>query len=300
MTSSLSTSDGLRLQLHRWPCADAHGTVLIVHGLGEHGGRYGLLAAALNAWGWQVIAYDHRGHGLSDGPRGHIPHSEALLTDLAAVIDAVREPREAPLVLLGHSMGGLVASRFVAEALLPEPAAWARTVEGLVLSSPALAVRTQPMQRRLLSTLGRALPDIAIANGLRPEWICSDAAAIQAYLADPLVHDRITPRLVRFIMAGGTTVRSLAPRWRVPTLLMWSPADRCIDPQGCTQFVAGVPGHVLRARPFERMAHELLNERDREQVLHCLRDWLKAQRIMKPGVSLRSPGTPVATCPTIA
>ena len=81
---------------------------------------------------------------------------------------------------------------------------------------------------------------------------------------------------------------------------MWSPADRCIDSHGCTQFVAGVPGHVLRARPFERMAHELLNERVHDQVLHCLRDWLKAHRIMKPGVSLRSRDTPVATCPTIA
>lgn len=300
MTSNIRTADGLRLQLHSWPCMNPHGTVLIVHGLGEHGGRCGPLAAALNAWRWHVAAYDHRGHGLSDGPRGYIPHSDALLADLAAVIDAVREQREGPLVLLGHSMGGLVASRFVAEALAPEPAAWARAVEGLVLSSPALAVRSQPMQRWLLSTLGRALPHVAIANGLRPEWICSDAAAIRAYLADPLVHDRITPRLVRFIMEGGTTVRTMAPSWRVPTLLMWSPADRCVDPHGCIEFVTGAPRHVLRARPFEQMAHELLNERDRHQVLQCLGDWLKAQRIMTPQISRRSRDMPVATCPTIA
>lgn len=105
---------------------------------------------------------------------------------------------------------------------------------------------------------------------------------------------------MRFITAGGTTARTLAPTWRVHTLLMWCPADRCIDPHGGIQFVTGAPGHVLRARPFERMAHELLNERDRDQVLHCLRDWQKAQRIMKPGVSLRSRDRPVATCPTIA
>src|SRR5512140_2238510 len=138
MPSTLITAEGLPLHLHAWPCAAPRGTVLLVHGLGDHGGRYDHVATALNGWGWSVIAHDHRGHGRSGGARGRIDRDDALLTDLALVIDAVRTQHTGRLVLLGHSMGGLVASRFAAEALRPEPAAWSREVNALVLSSPAL------------------------------------------------------------------------------------------------------------------------------------------------------------------
>src|SRR3990167_3206622 len=106
MTPTLTTADGLALHVHRWPRPEAKGTVLIVHGLGEHGGRYAHVAAQLNAWGWAGIAYDHRGRGRSAGARGRIARDDALLEDLAAVIDAARAAHPGRLLLLGHSMGG--------------------------------------------------------------------------------------------------------------------------------------------------------------------------------------------------
>ncbi len=119
MDDSLTTADGLALQLREWPCERPHGSVLIVHGLGEHIGRYLHVAQHLNDWGWNVIGYDQRGHGASEGPRGRLAAADDLLLDLSRVIDAVRAAHDGPLVLLGHSLGGLVAARFVAEGVLP-------------------------------------------------------------------------------------------------------------------------------------------------------------------------------------
>ena len=273
--AGLVNADGLSLRVHHWPCAGARGTVLLVHGMGEHGGRYERLAAALNSWGWNVVAHDHRGHGRSDGVRGCIGHDEALLEDLALVIDAVRAKFAGRLLLLGHSMGGLIAARFVAEALDPQPAPWSREVDALVLSSPALAAETSIAQKLMLVTLGRIAPDLQIGNGLKPDWVSHDPAVVAAYLADPLVHDRVTPRLVNFIFAGGELVRSRASRWRVPTLLMWAGADRCVAPRGSAAFAAAAPTGVVQAKCFDGLAHEIFNEPERDQVLACLADWLQ-------------------------
>lgn len=287
MTQPLIAADGLVLQLHTWPRVAPRGTVLLVHGLGEHGGRYHQLASVLNAWGWHVVAYDHRGHGLSQGARGRIDRNQSLLEDLSRVIDVARARRAGPLVLLGHSMGGLIASRFVAEAHLPKPAAWSREVDGLVLSSPALDVHAGIAKKSLLRLLSMVVPHCSMPNGLRPEWVSRDAAAVQAYVSDPLNHDRITPRLLRFILDGGELVRSLAPRWRVPTLLMWAGADRCVAPRGSSAFAAIAPADLVQAHCFDGLAHELFNEPEREQVIACLGDWLGQRASPPEGVRQR-------------
>ncbi len=276
MPPTLTTADGLALHLQRWPCAAPRGTLLVVHGLGEHAGRYADVAAALGGWGWNVVAHDHRGHGRSGGARGCIDRDEALLEDLALVIDAARMQHPGRLVLLGHSMGGLIAARFVAEALRPQPAAWSREVEAMVLSSPALAADMSAAQKLLLATLGRLAPDLAVGNGLKPEWVSRDAAVVRAYVADPLVHDRITPRLARFILDGGELVRSFAPRWRVPTLLMWAGADRCVSPRGSAEFARSAPASVLQAHCFDGLFHEIFNEPERDQAMARLGAWMRS------------------------
>ena len=117
----ISTDDGLRLHPHHWPASRpeaARGQVLIVHGLGEHAGRYGELAANLHQWGFAVRAYDQQGHGQSEGARGDMLSPGSLQADLCRVIDDTRQrPALAgtPLILLGHSMGGLVVARTLAE-----------------------------------------------------------------------------------------------------------------------------------------------------------------------------------------
>ena len=222
MINGVTAADGTRLFLQRWPTqTGVRGTVQIVHGLGEHIGRYAAVAQVLNAAGWHVVGHDQRGHGRSEGARGSVPPGPGLLADLAAVIDAVRnDAAPGPHVLLGHSMGGAMAARFVAEALAAAPAGWWRPLDGLVLSSPALDLGMTALQHALLALLHPLAPDLQIGNGLRPAAISRDPAVVQAYIRDPLVHNRITPRLVRFMRDAGAAVLACAPRWRTPTLLL--------------------------------------------------------------------------------
>jgi len=270
MNPTLTTADGLRLNLREWPLEDARGSVVIVHGLGEHIGRYAHVAAHLNEWGWRVIGYDQRGHGASAGPRGALTRDDDLLRDLALVIDAVRAEQPGPLVLLGHSMGGLVAARLVADRL--------RSVDALVLSSPALDPGMNAFQKLLLALLGPIAPNLAVNNGLKPAWISRDPAVVQAYVDDPLVHDRVTPRLVRFIIDGGVFVRSRAPQWNVPTLLIYAGSDRCVSPAGSEAMAAAAPQNMLTARAFAPLFHEIFNEPEQREVFAVLKDWLSSAR----------------------
>ncbi len=276
MHGPLLATGATALHLRHWPAASgACGSVLIVHGLGEHIGRYEALAQRLNDWGWHAVGYDQRGHGLSEGERGALPHDDALLDDLALVVDAVREAAlPAPLVLLGHSMGGLVAARFVAGALDAPPPRWSRPVDGLVLSSPALDPGLGTAQKLQLALMAKLAPNKQLGNGLDPAWISRDAAVVDAYIADPLVHERITPRLARFIVDGGERVRARAAAWRVPTLLMWAGADRCVAPSGSRDFAATAPRVLVQTQDYGPLAHEIFNEPEKEEVYAQLGRWL--------------------------
>ena len=269
----LTTGDGLKLHLRRWPAAGAaRGTVQIVHGLGEHIGRYEALAATLNAAGWHVAGHDQRGHGCSEGARGRIDGRLVLLADLAAVTDHLRG--EGRHVLLGHSMGGVVAARFVAESFSSGAARWARDVDGLVLSSPALDTGLGTARRALVRLLSRLAPNLPLGNGLKPEWISRDPEVVRRYVADPLVHKRITPRLARFIVREGGHVLDRAARWKVPTLLLWAGADRCVAPAGSAAFAAAAPAAVVASQCFPGLFHEIFNEPEHEQVTTALTQWL--------------------------
>jgi alpha-beta hydrolase superfamily lysophospholipase len=274
MMPALTTADGLALHVRDWPAAAPRGTVLLVHGLGEHVGRYEHVAAHLNRLGWRVVGHDHRGHGRSGGAKGRLREGDDLLRDLALVIDAVRGEHPGPLLLLGHSLGGLVAARFVAEALAPSPAAWLRPVDALVLSSPALDPGMNALQKLLLAVTGPLLPDLAVNNGLQPAWISRDPAVVQAYASDPLVHERITPRLARFIVDGSRFVLQQAPRWKVPTLLLYAGSDRCVAPRGSAAFAAAAPKQWVTAREFPALFHEIFNEPEQVQVFGALDEWL--------------------------
>jgi alpha-beta hydrolase superfamily lysophospholipase len=279
---SLTTADGLKLHTREWPCADARGTVLIVHGLGEHIGRYEHVAAQLLRSGRRVVGYDQRGHGASEGARGALSRSDVFLQDLALVIDAVRERHPGPLVLLGHSMGGLIAARMIAGGLEAPKPAWHRQVDALVLSSPALDLGMSGAQKLLLAVLGPIAPGLAVGNGLKPDWISRDPAVVKAYIDDPLVHDRVTPRLVRFMLDGGEFVRSHAAQWRVPTLLLYAGSDRCVAPAGSLVFAAAAPPGVLATQAFQPLFHEIFNEPEQAEVFAVLAAWLGPAAV-RPG-----------------
>ena len=273
--SPFTASDGENLAVQDWPVDGAapRGTVLLVHGLGEHAGRYDALARRLNTWGFAVRGYDHFGHGESGGPRGALNADTRLLDDLADIVDATRSrmPAGQPLVLLGHSLGGLVAALFVARRLRP--------VDALVLSSPALGAGLNPLQRLLLATLARLAPDLRVGNGLDVDALSHDPAVAAAYRADPLCHDRISGRLARFIASGGQAVQAQAADWQVPTLLLWAGQDRLVRPAGSAAFAAATPPGVVQAQCFDALFHEIFNEReaDAAPVFARLEQWLETR-----------------------
>ena len=276
--SAFTASDGENIAVYDWPLPEdepQRGTVLIVHGLGEHAGRYDATARRLNAWGFAVRAFDQYGHGQSGGPRGGLNHDMRLLDDLADMVDATRArtPEGLPLVLLGHSMGGLVAARFVAMHLRP--------VDALVLSSPALDPGLNAVQKVLLATLPGVAPNLRISNGLDAQYLSHDPTVVAAYQADPLCHDRISARLARFIADGGPATVARAAHWSVPTLLMWAGDDRLVQPAGSAAFAAAAPRGVVESRCFESLWHELFNEQDAAPVFAALRQWLDARFPLK-------------------
>lgn len=269
--SSFIASDGRHLAVQDWRLAPGQlvrATILLVHGLGEHVGRYDHVARRLNDWGFEVRGYDQFGHGESEGPRGGLPTPTRLLADLAEMVDSSRASMApgAPLILLGHSMGGLVAARFMSLGLRP--------VQALVMSSPALDLGLNVFQKLLLAVLPGVAPDLSLGNGLDAALISRDPKTVADYRADPLVHDRICPRLARFMADAGAATLASAAQWQLPTLLLYAGADRLVNPAGSRAFAAAAPGSVVSAHCFEGMYHELFNEPDRESVFAQLRQWL--------------------------
>ncbi|MCK9688765.1 alpha/beta hydrolase [Scleromatobacter humisilvae] len=272
------TDDGLALHLRVWPAANAsRGVAVLVHGLGEHIDRYDHVARRLNGLGFDVVGYDHRGHGRSPGQRGGMPADESLCADLGRVLYAARESFPGPLVLIGHSLGGLIAGRFVAEGLQPTPAAWWRPVDALVMSSPALDPGTNAVQKLLLAVVAPMLPNLAVSNGLKVDWVSRSPAVVKAYETDTLVHDRITGRVGLFVARQGPAVIAAAPRWTTPTLLMWAGADRCVSPAGSAAFAAAAPRGVVTVREWPGLFHEIFNEPEQDDVLAVMTDWLAAR-----------------------
>jgi alpha-beta hydrolase superfamily lysophospholipase len=263
--------DGQRLAIQDWRPERGNtvrGVVLLVHGLGEHSGRYAALAQTLNRWDFAVRAYDQYGHGDSAGVPGGLPSDNRLLEDLAEMVDHVRTRMapDLPLILLGHSLGGLVAARFVSLNIRP--------VEALVLSSPALDMGLSRVQKLLLAVLPGLLPNLRMGNGLDPAMLSHDPEVVAAYKADRLVHDRISARLAHFMAQAGAATLAAAPAWKVPTLLLYAGDDRLVNPGGSRRFAQAAPEAVVSSVCFDSLYHEIFNEQDARPVIEALGRWL--------------------------
>lgn len=266
------------LHIRTWkPDLPPRAHLLIVHGYGEHSGRYEHLADALTALGIEVHAYDLRWHGKSPGKRGYITRFDTLVDDLAKQLEALRtEAGEMPLFLFAHSMGGLVACDYLARG--------DAGLAGAILSSPLLAVPegVSPWLLRLAGVLGIVLPWLPVDH-LDSSAISRIDAEVAAYDADPLVyHGSIHARTGAQLSAAISRMPATFSSITVPFLLIQGTADRLAPPAGGRRLY-GEAGSTDKSCLFQEGGyHELLNDLDRDVVMAAVVDWLHARLSVLP------------------
>jgi alpha-beta hydrolase superfamily lysophospholipase len=266
---SWNTADGLTLWARGWKPVRPKATVCLVHGHGEHVGRYEHVAAALAQRDYALMGFDLRGHGRSGGARGHTPSYEALLEDIDEFCRqvAARQPG-LPRFLYGHSMGGNLVINY---ALRRRP-----NLRGVIATGPwlELAFQPPPLKVALGKLMNRLAPSFTQASGLETKALAHDAAVVQAYENDPLVHGQISARLFIAMYEAGQWALQHAAEFPLPLLLMHGDADRLTSAEASRRFAAAAPQGICTLRLWPGFYHEIHNEPEKEQVLQVLLDWL--------------------------
>jgi alpha-beta hydrolase superfamily lysophospholipase len=271
-TERVRARDGTGRLVRRWPAAtsgrggggDPWADLLLLHGLGEHSGRYEAVGERLAAAGIAVEALDHIGFGGSDGPRGDVPRWSVFHDDVEDRLAAVRAvARGRAVVLYGHSMGGLMALGYVLRDR-PKP-------DLLVLSSPGLDDALPRWKRTLATVLGRIVPRLSVPNGVPGEVLSRDPAVAAAYATDPLNVHHSTTRLGRAGFAEQARVRSALEGLAVPTYVFHGTDDRLVPP-AASEPLGRLPGVTRVVLPGLR--HETHNEPEGMTVVDGVIAWL--------------------------
>ncbi len=260
---------GKKIHTHSWPVTQARAQVVIVHGLGEHGGRYSELASSLNQRGYSCYALDHQGHGKSEGEPGFI-ESFAIFVDTAAdFIERVKaQAPDLPCIMIGHSMGGVIASNL----LIDHPG----LVDICALSGPALATDDAigPLQRRLLKGLAVLLPKARVFS-VDPTLVSSDPATVAAYRNDPLVlQGKGCVKLITEILNAAGRALERADAIRIPMLFMHGGADALAHPNGSVRMHDAIASTDKDLVIYPDLYHEIFNEPCRQDIFTELGDWL--------------------------
>ena len=268
-TGHVVSPDGVRVFFRTWACPDARGRVLCVHGLGEHSGRYGGLADAVRGLGLELWALDMRGHGRSEGRRGHVASLDDLLGDLDRLRDrAEEETPDGPTFVLGHSLGGLVIGRWL-------QAPGSAGVRGAVFVAPFVnvAMDVPAWKRRLGTAADRLAPAVTLPNGLALEDLFRREGDRRAYDEDPLVHRRISARLWGEMGRGAARLVAGAGTIGTPALFQLAGEDRIVANEATRSFAAalGSPAEVVE---YEGAYHALYHDPRSAEAFADLGAWL--------------------------
>jgi acylglycerol lipase len=270
--SSFSGIGGLEIYWQAWlPDSSAIAVVVIAHGAGEHSGRYPHVAARLASEGYAVYAIDHRGHGRSQGPRALIDRLDNAGADLDRLVAlAAGEHPDTPVFLLGHSMGATISLSY---AMRHQD-----RLAGLILTGPLAAIEAVPTPLRIaasaLSAVAPRIPLIKIDASL----VSRDAAVVQDYERDPLIHHGKLP--VRTVTEIAVAIESFpdgVAAITVPTLIMYGTADRLCPPRGSLMLSRRIGSTDRTLESYAGLYHEILNEPEQDEVLGDLVGWLAAR-----------------------
>lgn len=267
------TNDGADLFAREWQPEDIQlrGVIILLHGLGEHSGRYANMALKFTQAGYILSTYDQRGHGNSPGRRGHTPSYEILLDD----IDCFRQQTlkrfpDLPAFLYGHSMGGNLVLNYVIRRL-PK-------FSGVIVTGPwlKLTVQLPAFIRAFVRFLSKLWPTFSLSNGLELNALSHDPSVVKAYELDPLVHKKISVRLFTAMDQAGRWAMKNVVQFNLPLLLMHGGGDRITSPEASVRF-AGCVQKDCTLKIWQDLYHELHNEIEKEEIIAFIINWLELQ-----------------------
>lgn len=266
------TADGLKIYAQAWePETPPKAYICLVHGLGEHSGRYAHVADALNQGGYAVVASDLRGHGKSEGKRGHSPSFPAFMDDMAILLtESHQRYSDLPVFLWGHSLGGVLVPNYV---LRRKP-----QLNGVVITSPGLktSVSEQKVKTTFAKLAGRLMPEISMATGLEAKLISRDPEVVERYVTDPLVHGVATLAMAKYTLEAIPWAYAHASEWDLPVLIMHGDADALAYVSGSHE-LASLIKQDCTLKIWPGLWHEIHNEPEKEQVLAYALGWLDSQ-----------------------
>ena len=268
----MKSNDGLELFTYACPSDNPPKAIIcLVHGHGEHIGRYKHVADALNEADYSFVGFDHRGHGQSEGKRGHTPSYEALLNDIDVFLAKVeKDYPNVPRFLYGHSMGGNLVLNY---ALRRKP-----DLVGVISTSPWIKLAFEPPATQVFlgKTMNKIFPAFIQASGLETSALSRDPEVVRAYEEDSLVHDKISARLFVAMYESGLWALEHAEEFSLPLLLVHGSEDKITSAVASREF-ADKAGDNAKAKIWEGFYHETHNEPEKEQVLKETIAWLDAQ-----------------------
>lgn len=270
-TFSWQTSDGLTIQALHWRHSDPVAVVGFVHGMGEHVARYAHVAAAFAEKGIAAMGYDRRGHGRSEGQRGHTTSYEAFLQEIKTLVEHMKRVYgDKPVFLYGHSMGGNLVLNYLLAGEVK--------VQGIIASAPWVELSFKPSSIKVQGgKLVRALlPNLSMKNDLNPKALSRNPLEVEAYQKDPLVHDKITPNTGVFMLEKADFLKQYSGTTSIPLLVIHGTDDQILSHDASLQFTERLEGPVV-FKSWEGGYHELHNDLIKEEVIDFNLKWLLDQ-----------------------
>lgn len=276
LESQIKTFDKINLYRRNWLAQGQEiGKIALVHGLGEHSGRYDQVSTFLNKRGYSLYSFDLRGHGKSEGKRGDTPDFNAFINDLDVFLASIPNFWDTPHFLYGHSLGAILVTAY---ELKRKP-----DLTGLICSGIALhnALEGQTLKLTMVRTLGNLLPHVTLASGLDPRMLSRDPLVVKNYTDDPLVHDRTSLGFASEMLKTITWIWENGKDIRSPMLLMHGGEDRLAYPSSSTELAQLIQSDRT-VKIWDGLYHEIHNEPEKEQVLEFLVEWINNRHALHP------------------